>query len=278
MLVLIKLLYRSTRAFIGRDGLTLAAAISFYAALSVSPLLVLLFWCASKLGITDQSKILDQLASYGGPQAAELAQSLLRNLQATPHLENLAGVFGFAVLLISAAGVFTQLRLSLNRIWQDPSQESFSLRNWLIKRLIAVAMVFVLSLLITASLASTSIVTFAGSVFGRSMWAPLFLEATDGMISLLVFSAFFALLFRFLPDRPPGWKEIRIGAFITALLFTLGKTLIGVYLGYSTLSSAFGAAGSLAVFLLWVYYSAAIFLFGAELTQQRALLRETLAA
>lgn len=271
MLGLFRLLYSTVRGFIEGDGLTLAAAISFYAALSASPLLVLIFWVASKIGLNNQEQILDQLSAYAGSQTVDFAQSLLQNLHATPHLETWAGFIGFAVLLISAGGVFVQLRLSLNRMWNPSGEVSFTLRYWMFKRLISIGMVFSLPLLVGASILSTSALTFAAEFFETQTLMPSLLSLADALLSLLAFTTFFALLFRFLPDAAPAWKFIGAGSLVTALLFTLGKTLIAIYLGYSSFSSAFGAAGSLVVFLVWVYYSSAILLFGAELTQQLSI-------
>ncbi|MBN8547870.1 MAG: YihY/virulence factor BrkB family protein [Deltaproteobacteria bacterium] len=266
-----RIILATCNGFLQGDGLTMAAAISFYAALSVSPILILLFWAAHNFGISDEEQIFSQLGSFAGPQASDLARAVLSNIESRPNLGNVAGVLGFSILILSAAGVFSQLRVALNRIWNVESRPHFSLLHWIQKRFIAMLMVFVLAVLIPASLLSTSIIALFTSYLGRQSWSPLLLETLNASLSLLLFSIFFSLLFRYLPDAAPRWKFIRPGAAITALLFTLGKTLIGMYLGFSTVSSVFGAAGSLAVFLIWVYYSAAIFLFGAELTQQISL-------
>jgi membrane protein len=265
---IVALLRTSFTNFLFRDGLSFAAALSFYTILSVSPVLVLTFWVAQKAGIEDREKILVQITEYAGAQTAEVANSVLQSADAQPSLGNIAGIAGFCLLLLSAGGIFGQLRHSLNRIWNISPPAHFSVLQWLKKRLIAAGMVLLLAVLVPASLIGTSAIAFFTGFLGKAVWVPVLLEAVHTLLAVFLFSLFFAVLFRYLPDRSLEWRKIRLGALITSVFFTGGKVLIGVYLGYSSVSSAYGAAGSLAVFLLWVYYSAAIFLFGAQLTQQ----------
>lgn len=253
--------------FIDRDGLTLAAAISFYTALSVSPLLVLVLWIAHESGATDQAGFLEQVQSYAGPQIEQFVKSILNQTAREPNAGDIAGVLGIATLLISAGGIFGQLQSAMNRVWKTDAA-SLSVLLWLRRRLVSIAMVFALGVTCVVSVIATSLVTWFGAHLPQHQILAVAIECTNVVMSFLVFSLFFCVLFKFLPDEWLGWKEAWQGGLTTATLFMIGKSVIGLYIGYSGVSSAYGAAGSFAVFLVWVYYSAAIFLFGAALTRR----------
>jgi membrane protein len=180
----------------------------------------------------------------------------------------MATILGTAALLFGATGVFGELQDSLNTIWEVKPKPGRGWRGLVQDRLLSVGMVLavafllVVSLVVSATLAAVG--TFVGGYVGAL--APVW-HAIDVLVSVAVLTALFAAIFKWLPDVHIAWRDVWIGAAVTAILFTLGKLLIGLYLGRSSVTSVYGAAGSLVILLLWVYYSAQILFFGAELTQ-----------
>lgn len=270
-------LFSGVSTFFSREGLSLAAAISFYTILSVSPLLVLLLWLTQAFGIQDEQRVLQEIGYYAGAQARSFAESMLRNLQSQPRLGTIAGILGFGVLIFSAGGVFVQLQSSLNKMWGIRDPETTSIFEWIKRRLISMSVILLLGVLIIVSLLVSSLTSWVTGFLGTAVWIEYAIQLANAAVSLVLFSLFFALIFRYLPDRSLPWKDLLRGGVLTSLLFLVGKSLIGFYLSYSAVASVFGAAGSLAAFLVWVYYSAAIFLLGAELTQQWSLRRTSAA-
>ena len=250
------------------DVLTLAAALSFYTALSLSPLLILTLWLARNLGFQDQNILVEKVGELVGHEAGSIVSVVLENARETPTLGSLAGMVGFGALLLSAAGVFGQLQLSFNKIWNIAPPAKTSWRLWIRKRLLSFGMVFSLGFVAVVSMVVSAALSFVTTRIGFGGALPELAPAvSDTLLSVIVFGAFFSALFKLLPDTKLRWGEVWFGGVVTALLFTAGKGLIGLYLGKSSLGSAFGAAGSLLVLLAWVYYSSLILFVGAELTQ-----------
>ena len=246
--------------FIDDEAMTLAAALAFYTILSLSPLLVVLLAVGGLLGHETQSRMVAQIQAIIGPQASQMVDILVRNAQQHHTAGVVSAVIGIATILFSASGLFGQLQFSLNKIWRV--QESGSgMVSMLKKRLVSLAMVFAIAILLLASLAVSAVLNFI-LPSGQVRW-----EYLDIGLSISIFTLLFAISFKFLPDLNIRWRVVWPGAFITAVLFALGKHGIGLYLGHSSVASAYGAAGSLILLLLWIYYSSIILFFGAELTQ-----------
>lgn len=252
------------------DGASnLAAALAYYTIFSLAPLLIIAiavaaFFFADRSIIHDQ--LIAQIRGLIGQGGAELVGEMLDN-SAKNNRSLIASLLGFVTLFIGATGAFAQLQSALNQVW-DVEAKSEGISGMLKVRALSFAMVLVIGFLLLVSLViSTALSTinafFLSSLPGGELLArTLSLALSFGLITLL-----FALIYKVLPDAEIEWRDVWIGAAVTALLFTIGKYIIGLYLGNSSVGTAYGAAGSLVVLLLWIYYSAQILLFGAEFTQ-----------
>lgn len=258
---LIATLRGAVNAFIDDNILTLAAALAFYTALSFAPLLVLSLWLASSGGPAAQQAIVNQIGILAGVQASVAAAAVLHSAHDQPTLGSIAGMVGIAVLIIGASSVFAQLQFSLNTIWKISRTPSGELRTWLRRRVISAGLLGATLFVLAVSLVVSALL---GALLARSgyVW-----DLINQIASLVVLTILFAALFRYLPDVRLRWRDTFSGAFTTAVLFVVGKLLIGQYLARADVGGAYGSAGSLVVFLVWVYYSSAIFLFGAELVK-----------
>lgn len=271
---MLKIVISAVRDFIQDEVLTRSAALAFYTALSFAPLIIVLVWGTSFIGEGTQHGLINQLVLLTGPQVGETIDLIIENAKERPSLGALAGWISLGLLVISASGIFLELQDSLNKIWKAEATNSEGFFYWVRKRLLSIGMLLSLAFLMLVSMTLSAVVALFSSWLGDS--AELFIELLNTGISLIVFTILFAALFRVLPDTRIEWREVWYGAFTTALLFYLGKYAIGIYLGFSAIAPAYGAAGSLVVLLLWVYYSAIIFFFGAELTKAHAKKRSTL--
>ncbi|MDJ0571637.1 MAG: YihY/virulence factor BrkB family protein [Pleurocapsa sp. MO_192.B19] len=247
----------------------LAAALAYYTVFSITPLLVIAIAIAGAVFGQDAAKgeIVEQINGLVGQQGAQAIETALANAN-QPQLGSIASIISIVVLLIGASGVFAQLQEALNTVWNVKAKPDGGIWQFIRKRLLSFGMVLAIGFLLLVSLILSAILSGISKleinlIPGLSpLWQLLNVAISFGLISLL-----FALIYKYLPDVKIRWKDVWVGAIITALLFTLGKFLIGIYLGRGSLGSAYGAAGSLIVFLAWVFYSAQILLFGAELTQ-----------
>jgi membrane protein len=251
----------------------MAAALSYYTVFSLPPLLVLiLLLVGAVMDPQDvQGSLETNLQSLMGPRAGQTVRTILEHAQLPGSGGLIATAIGVGALILGAAGVFGQLQAALNRAWgvkPDPSQGG--IRSFVMKRVFTFGMILALAFLLLVSLVlSTALAAFGGAL-GR--WLPAGFSATplqviNFAISFGVIALLFAAMFRVLPDGRVRWHDVWVGAIVTAFLFVVGKTLIGIYLGHSNPGQAFGAAGSLALLLVWIYYSSMILLFGAEFTQ-----------
>ena len=244
------------------DLMTLSAALAFYTALSLAPLLLILLSVVGLMGASSQTELISQIQSSIGPQAAEAIRVIVENADNRPQLGSWAGIVGVLTLLFSASGVFAQLQSSLNVIWQaEGAASDAGVGEWLRKRLLSMGMVLAFGFIAAVSLALSAVLSFVFQSDGQ-LW-----QIVNYGVSLAVFAFLFALIFEYLPDRRLPFREALIGGALTSVLFSIGKSLIGLYLGRSAVGSAYGAAGSLLVLLVWVYYSALIVFIGAELTR-----------
>lgn len=251
--------------FIEDDVVTLAASLAFFTTLSLAPLLVILFAVAGILGEGALSHIINQIETLLGPTAREGLQLVINNLEQHRETGTVSAIVGIVVLLFSATAVFAQLQKSMNKIWNvEPTPDlkvKEELIGWLRKRLISLGMVVAIGFLLMVSLGVSAAMNYFLKGSG-SIWM-----LVNFGVTLVVFIILFGLIFKVLPDVYISWRDVGIGATITAVLFNVGKWAIGKYLGYSSIGSAYGAAGSLVILLFWVYYNSLIVFLGAEITQ-----------
>ena len=247
----------------------LAAALAYYTVFSITPLLVIAIAIAGAVFGQDTARgeIIEQINNLVGKQGAQVIETGLANAN-QPQIGSIASIISIVILLIGASGVFAQLQNALNTVWNVKAKPNAGIWEFIRKRLLSFGMVLVIGFLLLVSLILSAMLSGIGKLQINILpgftlfWQLLNFGISFGFISLL-----FALIYYYLPDVKIHWKDVWIGAVITALLFTIGKFLIGLYLGSGSLGSTYGAAGSLIVFLTWVFYSAQILLFGAECTQ-----------
>jgi len=249
------------------NAMRLSAALAMYTILSLAPLMVITSKAVGAL-ISDKdyarTQITQQIDTLMGPQVAKAVQPMLV-AGTRPGGGKFATAFSTAVLLFSATGVFAELQDAMNTIWGVKPRPNQGVRDFIRNRLLSLAMVFGTGFLLLVSMfLTTAAVRLTAYFAGDDTWVTL---ALDTGVSLTVVTVLFAGMFRFLPDVRLAWKHVWGGAFLTAVLFTLGKYMLAFYFGYAAPTSAFGAAGSLAAVMLWVYYSAFILFFGAEFTK-----------
>lgn len=265
------LLLRDTVTKWQKDNVSLwAAAIAFYTIFSIAPLLIIAIAIAGAVFGREaaQIQIVEQIQELIGKQGAQAVQVMIQNSQQPGSGGTLATLFGIATLLLGASAIFAQLQEALNTIWNVRSQPGLNLKNFVQKRLLSFAMVLVIGFLLIVSLIVSAVLAAIANFFGHLFpgWIRL------GQILNFIFSlggttVLFALIYKVLPDLKIAWSNLWIGATVTALLFNFGKFLIGLYLGNSTIGSSYGAASSLVIVLIWVFFSAQILLLGAEFTQ-----------
>ena len=249
----------------------LGAALSYYTLFSLAPLLIVAIAVAGFAFGKDaaQGRIVAELQGLVGPMGAQAVQELIKNSQ-RPEAGIFATIVGVVTLFLGATGVFVELKGALNLVWdvESPSEGIWGMvrsRLWAFALVLAVGFLLLVSLLVSAAVAATD------TILARFVSEPsVVLHAMNTILSLVVITVLFALIFKFLPDTEVLWSDVWIGAAFTSALFTLGKFLIGLYLGHSSVSSVYGAAGSIVVLMVWVYYAAQIFFFGAELTHAYA--------
>jgi membrane protein len=246
----------------------LGASLAFYTLLSIAPLLVV---CISIAGLifgpeAAQKQIAAQIGNVVGWQNAETLQSLLEHAN-KPAAGISAAVVGFLTLLFGASGVFGELRDSLNAVWGAKSTSGAGLMGMIKYRFFSFAMVLGIGFLLLVSLVLSAVIAAAGKFLQGRMPVPeSVLHIGSTLVTFIAVTVLFALLYKLVPDVYIEWKDVAIGAAVTSLLFSIGKFLIALYLGKASVGSAYGAAGSLVVFIVWVYYSAQIFFLGAEFT------------
>ena len=259
-------------AWLDDDAPTLGAALAFYTLFSLAPVLIV---AVSVAGFAfgekaAQGEIVRQFQGLMGMQGASAIEAILQSTN-RPGLGVLATALGLVAILIGASGAFNELQDALNIIWKVNSTKSFwrvALRHRFFSLGLVVATGFLLltSLVITACLSAAE--RFVGTLLPISI---IVLESMNFIFSFVVITFLFALIFKLIPDTTIPWRDVWMGAAVTSILFTVGKVVIGFYLGHSALTSAYGAAASLVVFLIWIYYSAQILLYGAEITHVYAL-------
>ncbi len=248
---------------------SMGAALAYYTLFSVAPLLLIVLAVAGFFFGTDavRGEVFDQLASLVGANVAHAIDGLLASA-AKPGEGIIATIVGIATMVLGATTAFGELQNDLDRIWRAPAAEVRSGFVVLVRsRLLSFGMILCIAFLMMASLLFSAALAALGK-----WWAPLFAgwravaQGVDVVVNLLVLTLLFAMIYKIMPRVKIRWRDVWIGAAVTAVLFTVGKVLIGFYIGRSGVASAYGAAASLVVIMVWVYYSAQIFLLGAEFT------------
>ena len=251
----------------------MGAALAYYSVFSMAPLLLIAIGVASQIfdKQSARAQILDEIATTVGPSARDSLEPIL---QKTGGLTGgaTATVIGMAVLLFGASGVFAELQDALNNIWKVKPKPGLGITALLRDRLLSLTVVLGTGFLLLVSLILSAALSAVGGWMERTLpGASWFWHSLNSVLSFAVIAVLFAMIFKVLPDAKINWRDVWIGAVVTAALFTIGKAIIGVYLGHSGLTDVYGAAGSVVVLLTWVYYSALILLFGAEFTHVYAL-------
>jgi membrane protein len=255
----------------------LGAALSYYSVFSLAPLLMIVVAIAGLVFGQEaaQGHIIAQIQSLVGEESAKAIQSMIEEAR-KPAAGIFATLIGTLMLLFGATGVFAQIHESLNIIWKIKEKPGGSLWKTLKDRFISLLAVLGTGFLLLISLVISAGVSAAGSVLEHVLPGPEFLlQIINFLVSFAVVTLLFAMIYKLLPDKPISWADVWVGAGITSLLFEIGKFFIGLYLGKSEVGVAYGAAGSLVVILIWVYYASQVFLFGAEFTAVYAEYRVT---
>jgi membrane protein len=262
------LIGQSVSAFLADGALSRGAAIAYYTIFALAPVLLIAIAIAGLVfghGAA-QGAIVDQLSGLMGQQSAEALQSMLKSAS-TARSSMLATVIGVATLLVTATGVFSEIQTSLNAIWRAEPRTS-AVSRLIRARLVSLGLVLALGFLLTVSLAVSAALAALGTYLNGVFPAiSVLLHIANFTISFVLTALLFAAIYKFLPDTSIAWRDVATGAVATSLLLTIGKSLIGLYIGSSQVASSYGAAGALIVILTWIYYSAQIFLLGAEFTK-----------
>jgi membrane protein len=269
---LTNLLTQAGAAWLDDDAPTLGAALAFYTLFSLAPVLIVAvsvagFAFGDKVA---QGEVVRQFQGLMGIQGATAIETILQSTN-RPGLGMLATALSLLAILVGASGAFNELQDALNIIWKVHSTKTFW-RVALRHRFFSLGLVVATGFLLLTSLVITAFLSAAERLVGTLLPVSIIvLQSMNFVFSFVVITLLFALILKLIPDTTIPWRDVWMGAAVTSLLFTMGKVLIGFYLGHSALTSAYGAAASLVVFLIWIYYSAQILLFGAEITHVYAL-------
>lgn len=258
------------------DGATsMGAALAFYSLLSMAPVLLMVITVAGLFFGEDAARgaLIDELGTLFGPNGAEAIGAMLAaSRDSGDGLPSLAA--GLVMIIIGATTVFAELQTDLDRIWRVPPPTKRVIGHLLRARLLSFGVILGVGFLLAISLVLTAGITAVGGVWNQ--WFPgaqVLLQTLNVVLGFAVITTLFALIYKVLPSVTIQWRDVWVGAAVTSLLFSVGKFLIGLYLGTAAISSSYGAAGALVVIIVWVYYSAQIFLLGAEFTHEYAEMR-----
>ena len=239
---------------------SMGAALSYYALFSIAPLLLIVIGVAGFFFGAEAARgeLFQEIAGLVGADAARAVESLVANAR-KPESGLLAMVTGTVLLVMGASTVFGELQNALDRIWRAPRQQAKGWLTLIRTRLASFGMILAIAFLLMVSLVLSAVVSALGKWWG--------LHLIDWALSFVLMTVLFATIYKVIPRVRIAWRDVWVGAAVTAALFAIGKLLIGLYIGRSSVASAFGAAGSLVVLMVWVYYSSQVFLLGAEFTR-----------
>lgn len=268
------LLKESIVGYINDNALSHGAAIAFYATTSLAPILLIVVAIAGVVIGNDAAQVAlsAEISGVMGPQSADLLKATIESA-AHRWSSTFATLIGLVTLFVTASGVFGEMQQSLNEIWKV-KPDGVSLSRLVRARAASLGLVAALGFLLLVSLAASAAIAAMGELIDRTLpFGEFIVSAVNTIVSFVLIALLFAAIYKVLPDRTLKWRDVGIGALVTALLFTIGKSLIGWYIGTSAIATSYGAAGALMVVLVWVYYSAQIFLFGAEITRAYSVSR-----
>jgi membrane protein len=260
------LLRDSVSAWIAHKAPKIGAALAYYTAFSLAPLVILILSVISLFMKRDDAsrRIVAQISDLVGASGGQVVQEILTHAGSTTAL-SWSTVLSFLLLWVSASGAFGELQDSLNTIWEVPKQEHAFL-GMIKDRLLSLSMVFVLGFFMLTSLVVSTFIAALTEIWGNAM-PKVALEFVNTTISVVIIAALFATVFKMLPDVKLTWRDVGLGSVFTAVLFVLGKFALGFYIAHSNFASNYGQAASFIVILVWVFYSAQILYFGAEFTR-----------
>ncbi len=267
---MLSLLKQTASEWMEDDAPTLGAALAYYTVFSLAPLMTIAIAIAGLFFGKEaaQGQIFDELRVLFGEEGGKAVEEVVQSASAQPAAGVVATIISVIILLFGASGVFGQLQASLNTIWGVKPKPGRGVLGMIRDRLLSFGFTLVVGFLLLVSLLLTAgIALVADWVGGLMPGSETLAQILNVVFSLVMITLLFAMIYKFLPDAKIAWRDVWIGAFLTALLFTIGKFALGIYLGKSGVASSYGAAGSLIVLLLWVYYSSQILFFGAEFTQ-----------
>ena len=261
------MLKETVNGYIEDNALSRGAAIAYFTVFSIAPMLVI---CIAIAGLAfgqkaAQGAIVDQLQGFMGKQGAEAVQAMVASAS-NKSSGVWATVIGVVTLLLTATGVFGEMQSALNAIWK--AQPKAGISGLLRARAASLGLIATLGFMLIVSLVISTVLSALGTYLTDVLpGAKTILQVVNFVVSFLLISFLFAAVYKILPDRRLSYRDVAVGAVATAFLFTVGKTLIGLYIGSSNVASSYGAAGALVIVLLWIYYSSQIFLLGAEFTK-----------
>lgn len=267
-----RILRTAVAGFLDDNAFSHSAAMAFYAATSLAPVLLIVIAVAGFVVGREAAELAvsAQLSGLLGPQGGDLLTSVIEGA-ANQASGLLAGTLALVTLLVSASGVFGEMQSSLNKIWKVPASTDV-VSTLLRARAASLGLVAALGFLLLVSLAASAAISGLSDAINRNLpFGTVLLSVINTLVSVCLVSILFGAIYKVLPDRSLAWRDVRFGAVMTAILFTIGKSVIGLYLGTSAVASSYGAAGSLVVLLLWVFYTSVTFFFGAEITRAYAV-------
>jgi membrane protein len=261
--------------FLKDDILKYSASLAYYTIFSLAPILIVIISVSSILFGKEamQGHIYAQIKDLVGPDAAIQIQNIVKNVQVTGH-GFFASVVSIVILLIGATGIFGEVQDSLNKIWGLRVKTKKTWWKLILNRLLSFSLIVSMGFIMMVSLLLNAVISAFGNYLARyfSNFSVTFIQVTDNFLTFIATTFLFGLMFKLLPDAKIKWKDVLIGGLITSFFFTLGKLGIGYYLGHSNLATLYGAAGSVIIIMVWVYYSAVILYVGAEFTKVYAKL------
>ena len=269
-----QILKKTFSGFMDDKAMKLSASLSYYTVFSLGPVLVIIFSVVSlafgKAAV--EGKVYAQIKDLVGESAALQVQEIIASVKGT-HATTTGAIIGFVALFIGATGVFTEMQSSINFIWSVRAKPKKGWLKFIINRLLSFSLVLGLGFLLLVSLIVNALLTLLNQKLLRRFpdFNPDYFHAANTIIIIAIISLLFAVIYKILPDAVISWKDAWIGSLFTAILFLLGKFIIGYYLGKANLGVTYGAAASVVIILTWVYYSAVILYFGAEFTKIYAL-------
>lgn len=267
--IIVELLKETFQEWQKDEASRLAASLAYYTVFSLAPLLIIAIAVAGSFFGEEAARgeIVGQIQGLVGLEGAKAIEAAIDNSN-QPEVSSIASTISVVVLFFGASGVFAELQEALNIIWGVKAKPGRGVASFIRKRILSFSAVLGIGFLLLVSLVVSAVLSALGNFMIYSIpGIDLFWQSLNFVISFVVITFLFALMYKFLPDVKITWRDVLTGATITALLFTIGKFVLGLYLGKGSFGSTYGAAGSLVIILAWVYYSAQILFFGAEFTQ-----------